>query len=152
MKKLILILVVLFSLPFGFANSDLCSDFINKTDRIKDGVVPTILPYKNEAINVYSFEEELIGHIRTVEGTVSSIGCEELENPTLNVEISNLSVIDFVLDSSKPIKEFNRALGEDILINSTSGFGSAKLGISKAILFVLSLFWNEKIKRRNIEF
>lgn len=140
MKKIILILLVIFSIPVGLAQSTLCDDFIDKTERISNSSVPTVLPYKNEVINVYTFEDEFIGHISTDKGEVSSIGCEELEEPTLNVKISNLSIIDLVLDSDKPLKEFDNALEEDILISSTSNLGTVKLGVSKALLFIASLF------------
>jgi hypothetical protein len=156
MKKIILILLIVSVLPMALAQDlneesfeeveqieidlELCRDLINKTGAVSGAIVPGFMPYKNERINIYNPEDILIGHLETSDGVVSSISCAELENPTIIATITDLSVIDEILDSEKPLKELNNKIGEDIILNGQGFASSAKIVFARFGLRIASLF------------
>lgn len=155
MKKLFLILMIVSLIPMNLAQIDelnlevqealevdlnLCEDLIEKTRAVNGATVPSFIPYKNERINIYNPENVLVGHIKTEQGIVSSIDCEELEEPTLVAKIIDLSVIDEILDSENPLKELNNRIGNDIILDAQGFIRSAKLIFAKLSINIASLF------------
>jgi len=99
------------------------------------------VPYKNEIFNIY-LSDKSIGHMKIEDRVIVSIGCEESENPTYNIYVRDMDVIEDIKNSEKPIEEFNNKLkNKDIVMEGTS-FGKkikglfTRLGIMIASWFV----------------
>ena len=143
-KKIFMLLLVVLSISVVSAQqnkSSFCEELIDISGISVGAEVPSILPYKNEQINIFDNYSQIIGGLETSEGLVQSFGCVELENPTLLVTIKDLTVIDDIVLANNSIKELNnKILNEEILVEGV-GFGSKfKVFSSKVALRVVSWF------------
>ncbi len=120
--------------------NDLCQELIERTEVVEDASIPRYLPYRNDKINIFDPNEELIGHLETSNGKVESIGCEALDEPNIHAYISDLEVIDIILDSDDPLKELNARLKEDIILEGQSFGSQTKLVVSRMFIRIASLF------------
>jgi hypothetical protein len=118
MKKTMILLTALFLLV-ALANAEeidkgkeLCSSIIGDME-ISSGVkIPQGIPYNNEVFNIYTGENEAVGHITIEKKEVSSAGCELDENPTYDIFIKDISTIKDISDSENPIDALNKKISD----------------------------------------
>jgi hypothetical protein len=138
--KLILLLffIVLVSSIVFASGKEICDYFIEeKGITAGESSVPSYIPYKNDVINAYTLDGEIIGHIVINNRVVTSIDCELTEKPNFILKVKDLDVVK----SINSISSLNNALNnEDIVIEGQS-LGKklknifAKLGIRIASIF-----------------
>ncbi|MFT4282805.1 MAG: hypothetical protein ACMXX6_00080 [Candidatus Woesearchaeota archaeon] len=143
-KKILLIMAIFLAMPLAVADlqneSGICEELIDVSGVFEGAKVPSILPYKNERINVFK-SSEIIGSLETSGGVIESFGCNELEDPSLLVTITDLSVIDDILKANNTIKELNNKISSDEILVEGTSFGSrAKVFSSRIVLRVVSWF------------
>ncbi len=149
MKKLLTILIILLIVPFVYAGNEttnsegkeLCDYIFAKTNIEIGTSVPKMIPYKNERFNVFTNQDEPVGHLIFEDGLVTSYNCEQIEEPTYNVIVVGKSTIDDIRDSESPIKALNEKLGnKEIDLNGVT-FGKQFKGfITKLSLSIASIF------------
>ncbi len=149
MKKLLTILIILLIVPFVYANNEtagsegkeLCDYIFTKTNIEMGTSVPKMIPYKNERFNVFTNEDELVGHLIFENGLVTSYNCESIEEPTYNVIVKGKSTIDDIMDSESPIKVLNKKLGNKEIDLKGVTFGKQFKGfMTKLGLSIVSVF------------
>jgi hypothetical protein len=151
MKYITLILVLLFSFSFVMANENStettqsqCQQAIKQLTSygiIEGNDIPNIIPYKNEVMNVYLKDQTFLGHITISDKVLSEINCEQATEPTYNVYITSLDLIDQTLQSDDPLGEFNSKLSsKEIDLQGTTGGKKFKAGFTKFALKVASWF------------
>jgi len=121
---------------------ELCNYIFERTSIEIGTSVPKLIPYSNERFNIYTTEQELVGHLIFEKGIVTSYNCEAIDNPTYNVTIKNKQTVNNIMDSESPIKELNRKLNnkEINLVGTTyskkiKGFFT-RLGLNIASIFM----------------
>jgi len=94
-----------------------------------------------KGFNVFTNQDEPVGHLIFEDGLVTSYNCEQIEEPTYNVIVVGKSTIDDIMDSESPIKALNEKLGnKEIDLNGVT-FGKQFKGfITKLSLSIASIF------------
>lgn len=127
MKKLFLItiLVLALSASIAFAEDTAGSAVCNylKNDLgLKEGFeIPSQVPYSNEVFNLYTKDNEVIGHVTITEKKVTTFSCESNDKPTFNIYIKDKSTISDITSAEKPLDELNAKLSnKDIELKGAS--------------------------------
>ncbi len=120
---------------------ELCNYMFERTNIEIGTSVPKLIPYSNERFNIYTTEQELIGHLIFEKGIVTSYNCEAIDNPTYNVTIKSKLTIDDIMSSDSPVKELNKKLGnKEINLIGITYSKKIKGFFTKISLNLLSIF------------
>ncbi len=150
MKKILTLFIILLIVPMVYGmnetnnseGEELCNHIFAKTNIEIGTSVPKMIPYKNERFNVYTNENELVGHLIFEDGLVTSYNCEAIEEPTYTVMIKGKQTINDIMDSESPIKVLNQKLNNKEINLHGVNFGKqfkgfmSKLGLSIASVFM----------------
>lgn len=118
MKKVILILVLLSSAMFVYADEgdELCA-YLTEDLGVTTGMeIPSYVPYSNEVFNIYTKDGQTVGSVVIEESVVTGISCEETEGATYNIYISGKSTIDDVINSSSKADVIDQKLDDDEIV------------------------------------
>ncbi len=103
--------------------------------------VPFVLP-NNGAINMYYFDEDLIGYIIIENGLLTQIKCcEENKEATHTAKVKDLEVVEEIKDSYNFLDEAHQRLFKgDITLEAKSFTNRARLTLGKTIARISSWF------------
>ena len=108
---------------------------------VKGVGVPFVLP-KNGVINMYFFDETIIGYVVIRGGLIFDVVCcVENSNQTHIARVSSLGVVEDINRADDFLKKANSMLSSgEIVLEANSFVDKSRLTITKAILSVVSWF------------
>lgn len=151
MKTTVIVLVMIvlsFSITLAQANvstdDTVCQEVVSTLSSHGVGVgsvVPKGIPYKNEVMNIHLKDASFAGHFILEEKVVTTLDCGAAENPTFNVYLKDVAIIDEVFGSQDPLDMFDEKLSnKEIEIKGTTGSKKIKAGFTKLAIKVVNWF------------
>ena len=142
MRKIILVMFALLLATAVLADgSEICDYIINHEKFSVGKTLPDKVPYSNEVANLYTLDEELIGHIIIVDKIVTEMNCTEVVEPTYNVYIKDVDTIKDIESAESPADEVDDKMSAgDIIIKGTSFGKKTKALFTRIVIKVASWF------------
>lgn len=139
MNKIIIALFVLLSAPL--VSAQYCTYLLEEIGMEEGMSVPSYIPYKNERIQIQDFNGENQGSVITEDGSVTSITCNEIENPTYIIQVDNNQTINDLFYSEQPMSTFDTLKDEGNVILEGQSFGKQlKKTATYGVIQVMSWF------------
>jgi hypothetical protein len=116
MKRIFLIMVVVLCivpvLSLADDGSEICDHVINTLGFIEGKIISDKLPYKTDVFNAYTLEGEVIGHAKLVDRKITSMGCEETDDPTYRIYVKDIATIDEIRNAESYVSAFDDAISQ----------------------------------------
>ena len=107
--KAIIYLFIFFILT-AVASASVCENIIQDL-KLRTGLyMPKFLPYKNERFNVYTLQNETVGHMIIEKGVITSVNCTQIENPTYLLYIKDDIAVKEIKNNDKPAKDLDKKI------------------------------------------
>lgn len=138
--RFITILLILLLLPFVHAESEIC-DYIIQERGIKEGFsIPSFIPYNNDRFNVFDFNNNSAGSIIIEEGVITHIGCDQIENATVDIKVKNVQTLKDIYAAEDVSETFDEKLDNEIITEGKTTGTEVKLFFTKIALKIISWF------------
>ena len=95
-------MVLLATISLAAAENSICTALQN-TGMTAGMDVPGYVPYKNERINVYTNEGQVVASVILTDKTVTSLTCNSTTDPTMNVYVQDAQTVTDVFNAASPI-------------------------------------------------
>ncbi len=97
--------------------------------------------YGDERVNFYLQNGDVLGHAVTEDGAFASAGTTAVDNPSLEVRIDSLDVVEQIATSEAPLDTYYQLKDEEQIDVEPVGFGAAvKWGVTETVGKVASWF------------
>ncbi len=135
--------MVLIGIMFAVSTeaNEICDYAINELGASVDKTIPSYVPFKNEVLNAYTLDSTVIGHAKIEDGKITSIGCNETINPTIEVLIKDKGTLEDIKNAESKADTVNQKIKDkEIIIKGVTFTKKVKMFFVKIGLKISSWF------------
>lgn len=115
---------------------DICNYIKEKVE--VGGEIPGFIPFQDERFNIYNFDNEVIGHLISEDGVLTSISCTNITNPSYNLYINSLEVAQMIGEGESSLRQFNEAKAKNLIRLEGTSFGKKVKGSITSIIMKIA--------------
>lgn len=121
---------------------ELCNYIIQKANIPIGTKIPGFfIQYKNAKFNVYTKNNETLGHLIISKSYVAEYNCETIEDPDYNVYLKSKETVDQIIDAESRVKALKEKINSnEIIIQGTTTAKRINFFITKIAINIASLF------------